>query len=48
MYDFRYRYVRPICLPDPFNDLEDQWVTVAGWGRKQYFGKKLFVNNKSQ
>ena len=35
---YRYRSVRPICMPDPENELEDEWVTVVGWGRREYFG----------
>ena len=38
MNSFRYRSVRPLCLPDPNNPIEDSWVTVVGWGRKKYFG----------
>jgi hypothetical protein len=38
MNSFRYRAVRPLCLPDPNNQIEDSWVTVVGWGRKEYFG----------
>ena len=35
--------MRPLCLPDPENELEDEWVTVVGWGRKEYFGNSIHM-----